>query len=140
MPRAELRATYASPRNAALSLATPLDLPPAASPSPAEKAAYLGDLRAAAAALQERINGELTAQMEEDKAREASAAGGGGGGSGRGVVAAEAGTDRGEGGKSGSGGGGGGGGGAGGGAKKAAKDVDEDAEEENYGEEVVEDD
>ncbi|RYP74532.1 hypothetical protein DL771_003006 [Monosporascus sp. 5C6A] len=133
MPRAELRATYASAHNAPLSLATPLDVPASSSsssslPSPAEKAAYLRDLRAATAALQERINGELTARMGEDKAREASAGGGGGG------VAAEAGTDRGKGGKAGSGGGGGGG------AKKAAKDVDEDAEEENYGEEVVEDD
>ncbi|RYP79571.1 hypothetical protein DL769_002881 [Monosporascus sp. CRB-8-3] len=130
MPRAELRATYASPHNAPLSLATPLDLPAAASsssstsPSAAEKAAYLRGLRAATAALQERVNGELTARMEEDKAREASAAGGGGGGG----VATDAGADKGKGGKSGSGGGGG------------AKDIDEDAEEENYGEEVVEDD
>ncbi|RYP76437.1 hypothetical protein DL770_007229 [Monosporascus sp. CRB-9-2] len=128
MPRAELRATYASAHNAPLSLATPLDLPApsSTSPSPAGKAAYLRDLRAAAAALQERINGELTARMEEDKAREAPAAGGGGG-----VAAAAAGTDKGKGGKAGRGGGG---------AEKAAKDVDEDAEEENYGEEVVEDD
>ncbi|RYP26983.1 hypothetical protein DL767_007846 [Monosporascus sp. MG133] len=136
MPQAELRATYASPHNAPLSLATPLDLPAtttsfssSTSPSPAEKAAYLRDLRAATAALQVRINGELTARMEEDKAREASAAAGGGG-----VAAAVAGTDKGKGGKAGSGGG------SGGGAEKAAEDVDEDAEEENYGEEAVEDD
>lgn len=41
--------------------------------SPAEHAPYLISLRSAVAALQDDVNRELTARMEEDKAREGKA-------------------------------------------------------------------
>ena len=110
---ASLKATYTSPTNALLTLTTPLTLPP--SLSVAEKTAYLSSLRGAVTELQGRVNAELTARMEEDNNKA-------GGQDGK--------TQEGKGGKAG---------------KKskaaaAAKAIDEDAEEENYGEEVVEED
>jgi hypothetical protein len=68
----------------------------------ADKTAYLIALRAATTELQSQINTELTARMDEDKAREA--------------AGKESGGD------------------------ETKKVVDEDAEEENYGEEVQEED
>lgn len=44
--------------------------------SPSDKTAYLGKLREATAKMQEHINAELTARMEEDKSREAADANG----------------------------------------------------------------
>ncbi|KAI0020374.1 hypothetical protein F4780DRAFT_779498 [Xylariomycetidae sp. FL0641] len=105
----QLTATYFSPTNAPLALASaPLPACPAAAadPSVEEKTAYLGALRRAVAALQERVNAELTARMEEDNRRAAAAAGAG-----------AKGDD---------------------GKDKNQVGVDEAAEEENYGEEVQE--
>ena len=106
----ELKVTYTSPTNAPLTLTTPLTLPSQSSVSVADKTAYLSALRGAVADLQARVNTELTARMEEDKAREAD-------------------TTVGEGKKSKENKQG-----------KAAKAVDEAVEEENYGEEVTEED
>ncbi|SPO05337.1 uncharacterized protein DNG_08024 [Cephalotrichum gorgonifer] len=58
--------TYASPLSTPFTLTTPL-------PAPTNHANHLESLRAAAAALQDEINKELTARMEEDKAREGKA-------------------------------------------------------------------
>ncbi|KAH8601059.1 hypothetical protein B0O99DRAFT_298407 [Bisporella sp. PMI_857] len=91
-----LSATYQSPDNVAFTFTRSL---PATNGTSAEKVAYLAALRAATLAMQEHINTELTARMEEDKARDAS--------DGKGVGRAKA--------------------------------VDE-AEEDNYGEEVPEED
>ena len=120
---ATLKAHYTSPHNAPLTLETtlpitipiPIPSPTAAASTPqdrsavADKTAYLATLREAVAALQGRVNAELTARMEED----ARGAGAGGGTGERGS----------------------------GGGKKAKAGatavVDEEAEEENYGEEVV---
>ncbi|ATY62824.1 Gon7 [Cordyceps militaris] len=63
-----LTATYASPTNDAFALSSPLPL------SDDDKTAYLGALRAAVGEAQATINKELTARMEEDKARDAGAA------------------------------------------------------------------
>lgn len=62
-----LRATYHSPTNEAFALAH--EIPAPASDRVGEKTAYLGALRKATAVLQEQVNKELTARMEEDKAR-----------------------------------------------------------------------
>ncbi|KAJ6784311.1 hypothetical protein PWT90_07665 [Aphanocladium album] len=62
-----LTAKYASPANEAFAVDTPL--PPASG----DKTSYLGALRAAVAHAQDTINKELTARMEEDKARDAAA-------------------------------------------------------------------
>ncbi|KAK4040464.1 Gon7 family-domain-containing protein [Parachaetomium inaequale] len=68
-----LSATYTSPTNAPFAVSLPLT---AAADSTAveTKAKYLSELRQSVTSLQDRINRELTARMEEDKAREASAA------------------------------------------------------------------
>lgn len=93
-----LQATYSSPTNPAFAHTT--QLPSLGANSVEERVAYLAALRQEAAALQERINTELTQRMEEDKAQaEADAAPGGN-----------------------------------------KRKVDDVAEEENYGEEVVEED
>lgn len=88
-------------------ISTPLSLPN--SDSATHKTAYLSNLREVVSALQERINGELTARMEEE-AREV-------------AVTSTISTTNGKVGKS-----------------VVAGGVDEAAEEENYGEEVVGDD
>ncbi|KAI1123060.1 hypothetical protein F5Y10DRAFT_61046 [Nemania abortiva] len=115
-----LTATYTSPRThipQTLS-STPLALPTTlASTSTSEalesKTSYLRDLRAATVALQDRINAELTARMEED-AREAQSAEGPQSGSGMAGKVLQGST--------------------------AAAGVDEVAEEEHYGEEAGEED
>lgn len=127
---AEIRATYTSPQHTnstPLILTAALSKPlPASTPaSVAEKTAYLSSLRGAVVDLQERINVELTARMEEE-----------GSANGNGTVAGKkvkkAGGGKGADQRSNSG------------KRKlaafAATIVDEDAEEENYGEEIVEDD
>ncbi|KAI0099124.1 hypothetical protein GGR51DRAFT_565116 [Nemania sp. FL0031] len=117
-----LKATYTSPRTSEPQVlsSTPLALAiPPASASASEtlqaKTSYLRALRAATVALQDRINAELTARMEED-ARDAAA-----GGSGAGIAGktTQGGTAA---------------------ASAAAASVDEVAEEENYGEEMAEED
>ncbi len=64
-----LTAKYASPANEAFAVDTPL---PSASSD--NKTSYLAALRAAVTDTQATINKELTARMEEDKARDAGAA------------------------------------------------------------------
>ena len=93
-----LQATYSSPSNPAFTHTA--QLPPLGANNVEARVAYLAALRKQTAALQERINSELTQRMEEDKAQ----------------VASEV---------------------APGGNKRKVDDV---AEEENYGEEVVEED
>ncbi|OTA51964.1 hypothetical protein K449DRAFT_258390 [Hypoxylon sp. EC38] len=88
-------------------ISTPLSLPN--SDSTTYKTAYLSDLREVVSALQERVNGELTARMEEEAREVASMS--------------TTSTTNGKVGKS-----------------VVAAGVDEAAEEENYGEEVVGDD
>lgn len=66
-----LTATYASPTNDAFTTSVPL---PAATSTTAEKTTYLAALREAVTKTQADINKELTARMEEDKARDTSAA------------------------------------------------------------------
>ena len=66
-----LSATYQSPESAPFTHAQKLAAP--ASTSTADKTQYLSALRKATAGMQEQINNELTARMEEDKARDASA-------------------------------------------------------------------
>ena len=93
MSQPSLSAAYTSPTNAPFTISTPL--PTAAGE---DKTQHLVALRGAVADAQDRINRELTARMDEDRARgEAAAAAGGGG---------------------------------------AKAGVNEDKEEENYGEEV----
>lgn len=76
-----LSATYASPANEPFALAADLPAPGQASAfSVADKSAYLGALRQATASMRDQINRELTARMEDDKAREAVAAPPGGAG------------------------------------------------------------
>ncbi|KAI8625089.1 hypothetical protein F5Y19DRAFT_276876 [Xylariaceae sp. FL1651] len=111
-----LRATYTSPSTSHEPLtlsSTPLALPAPASLSVETKSAYLRLLRTAAAALQDRINGELTARMEEDNKKARESAPGAGDAGGGGVVGAKRNT-------------------------RGANEVDEAAEEENYGEELQE--
>jgi hypothetical protein len=64
-----LLATYCSPSNAPFTHTTKIPTPP--SEKPTDRTAYLGALRKATAVMQEQINKELTARMEEDKAKEA---------------------------------------------------------------------
>ncbi|PHH72052.1 hypothetical protein CDD80_4812 [Ophiocordyceps camponoti-rufipedis] len=90
---ASLTATYTSPTNEAFDFAR--NIPPPASDAVAEKVQYLEALRNAVDETQALVNKELTARMEEDKTREASA-----------------------------------------GNATTRLDVDEDKEEENYGEEA----
>ncbi|KAF7894791.1 hypothetical protein EAF00_006605 [Botryotinia globosa] len=65
-----LLATYSSPNNEKFEHVHKLPTPPA-SDNVNERTAYLGALRKATGEMQERINMELTARMEEDKVREA---------------------------------------------------------------------
>jgi hypothetical protein len=62
-----LSATYHSPTNPSFTTTHDLPAPPTA--QTADRAAYLAALRKAATAMQEHINTELTARMDEDKAR-----------------------------------------------------------------------
>ncbi|KAF6832170.1 hypothetical protein CMUS01_07025 [Colletotrichum musicola] len=62
-------ATYTSPTNEPFTFSETLPAPP--SSGVADKTAYLGALRKAIGSAQDSINKELTARMEEDKAREA---------------------------------------------------------------------
>ena len=64
-----LSVTYQSPDNAAFTYTQKLPTPPTVKTS--DRTSYLGALRKAAAKMQEQINKELTARMEEDKARDA---------------------------------------------------------------------
>ncbi|KAL2195900.1 Gon7 family-domain-containing protein [Corynascus similis CBS 632.67] len=91
-----LSATYTSTTNEGFDVRLLLKAP-ADSTTVETKAKYLSELRQSVISLQDRINRELTARMEEDKAREASNA-----------------------------------------AINGAKVVDDEKEEENYGEEVQE--
>ncbi|KAK4122580.1 hypothetical protein N657DRAFT_574807 [Parathielavia appendiculata] len=84
--------TYTSATNAAFGVSLPLTAPADS------KAQYLSKLRAHVASVQQRINRELTARMEEDKARESGASA----------------------------------------ANGVSKLVDDEKEEENYGEEAQE--
>lgn len=115
----ELLAQYANASTATPSepftFTTPLPSLPSASDS-APPTAYLRAVRAAITTTQAQINEALTSRMEEDKARDAAAA-----------VGTETGADGGKTGKSNK-------------RKKAKIEVDEEAEEMNYGEEVVEED
>lgn len=63
-----LTATYTSPTNASFTHTLPI---PSLSTTPttSEKIAYLSSLRKAREILQEKINQELTARMEEDLSR-----------------------------------------------------------------------
>lgn len=96
-PQPTLSATYTSPTNAPFTIPLPISIP-ADSTTVEKKAAYLSALRQSVTSLQQQVNKELTARMEEDKAREASEA-----------------------------------------TAKGGKVVDDEKEEENYGEEVQED-
>lgn len=91
-----LSATYTSTTNAPFAISLPLAAAPD-STSVEHKSKYLSELRQSVISAQGQINRELTARMEEDKAREAGA-----------------------------------------GTANGAKVVDDEKEEENYGEEVVE--
>ncbi|KAK2025385.1 Gon7 family protein [Colletotrichum zoysiae] len=62
-------ATYKSPTNEPFDFSESLPAPP--TPSAGDKAIYLNALRKSINSAQEHINKELTARMEEDKAREA---------------------------------------------------------------------
>lgn len=74
-----LRATYTSPTNAPFTHTA--SLPPHPQPTAtAAKTAYLAALRQAAAQMQEVINRELTARMEEDHKRAGEGKDGKGGG------------------------------------------------------------
>ncbi|EPE30445.1 hypothetical protein GLAREA_03412 [Glarea lozoyensis ATCC 20868] len=66
-----LQASYQSPTNEAFTHAQ--NIPAPASEAIDEKTTYLSALRKATTDLQERINKDLTARMEEDKAREGEA-------------------------------------------------------------------
>lgn len=61
-----LSATYNSPTNAPFTHEQKISTPP--SPKTSDRTTYLAALRAATVTLQEDINRELTARMEEDKA------------------------------------------------------------------------
>ncbi|KAJ4306840.1 hypothetical protein N0V88_000211 [Collariella sp. IMI 366227] len=97
-PQLPLSATYTSSTNAPFTVSLPL-ANPATSTTVEAKTKYLSELRQAVTSLQATVNRELTARMEEDKAREASVATANG---------------------------------------KEKKIVDDEKEEENYGEEVQE--
>ncbi|OHF02442.1 Gon7 family protein [Colletotrichum orchidophilum] len=64
----QFSATYQSPANEPFTFSEPLPAPP--SSGPGDKAAYLNAMRKSINAAQEHINKELTARMEEDKAKE----------------------------------------------------------------------
>jgi hypothetical protein len=69
--KSTLSATYTSPTNAPFSITKTLPVP--AADNIESRTTYLADLRKAVAGIQDEINKELTARMEEDKARDASA-------------------------------------------------------------------
>lgn len=62
-------ATYKSPTSESFTITNAIPAP--ATSAAQDKSQYLSSLRAAVAAAQDRINKELTARMEEDKAQEA---------------------------------------------------------------------
>ncbi|KAB5528133.1 hypothetical protein GE09DRAFT_414540 [Coniochaeta sp. 2T2.1] len=64
-----LTATYTSDANEPFSFSQSFAAPDASNVE--QRSKYLGDLRAAVVDTQEKINKELTARMEEDKARDA---------------------------------------------------------------------
>jgi hypothetical protein len=74
-PQPILSATYTSSTNAPFTLALPIS-DPVDSTNVESKTKYLSDLRQSVTSLQDQVNKELTARMEEDKAREAAAANG----------------------------------------------------------------
>jgi hypothetical protein len=74
-PQPILSATYTSPTNAPFTLALPISAP-IDNTNVESKTKYLSDLRQSVTSLQGQVNKELTARMEEDKAREAAAANG----------------------------------------------------------------
>jgi hypothetical protein len=74
-PQPILSATYTSPTNAPFTLALPISAP-IDNTNVESKTKYLSDLRQSVTSLQDQVNKELTARMEEDKAREAAAANG----------------------------------------------------------------
>lgn len=78
-----LTAAYKSPDNGRFTIEKHIPAPPSISSQ--DKSKYLEALRKAVTETQEQVNKELTARMEEDKAREATSNGGG--------VAAKLGTD-----------------------------------------------
>ncbi|KAL0940612.1 gon7 family protein [Colletotrichum truncatum] len=65
----QFSAVYKSPANEPFTYSESLPAPPSSGVS--DKTAYLSSLRKAINSAQESINKELTARMEEDKAREA---------------------------------------------------------------------
>lgn len=69
MATINLTASYTSPTSAPFTLTETLPAPTTS--STADKTQYLAALRAAVTATQEKVNKELTARMEEDKARDA---------------------------------------------------------------------
>ncbi|KAF4777004.1 Gon7 family protein [Colletotrichum scovillei] len=73
-PALHFSATYQSPTNEPFTFSESLPAPP--SSAPGDKSAYLNALRKSINAAQEHINKELTARMEEDKAKEAAKNGG----------------------------------------------------------------
>ncbi|KAJ0322847.1 hypothetical protein COL5a_008676 [Colletotrichum fioriniae] len=73
-PALQFSATYQSPANEPFTFSESLPVPP--SSAPGDKSAYLNALRKSINAAQEHINKELTARMEEDKAKEAAKNGG----------------------------------------------------------------
>jgi hypothetical protein len=94
MANATLSVSYGSPTSKPFSVTHTIPAPTTQSVD--DRTQHLAALRAAVSATQDEVNKELTARMEEDKARDAAS------------------------------------------KPSAAKGVDEDKEEENYGEEVQE--
>lgn len=72
-PQPTLSAAYTSTTNAPFTVSLPQSLPDS-SASVASRSAYLSELRKSVTGLQAEVNKELTARMEEDKARDASTA------------------------------------------------------------------
>jgi hypothetical protein len=71
-PYLVLQSSYQSPTNAAFTHAQ--NIPAPRSETVEEKTTYLSALRLATTEMQARVNEELTARMEEDKAQEGGAA------------------------------------------------------------------
>ncbi|TFA97564.1 hypothetical protein CCMA1212_010696 [Trichoderma ghanense] len=67
-----LTTSYTSPTNAPFAITESIPAPPSPLDA-ASKSKYLEALRASVASAQDKINRELTARMEEDKAREEAA-------------------------------------------------------------------
>ncbi|KAI5457286.1 hypothetical protein BGZ63DRAFT_394382, partial [Mariannaea sp. PMI_226] len=67
-----LSASYSCPTSAPFSISHSVSAPQSNPPSVAEKTTYLASLRAVVTDTQAQINKELTARMEEDKARDSS--------------------------------------------------------------------